>query len=229
MAIQARRRARDPEATRADILDAALTLLSKEGPEAISLSAVATLAGVNRGTAYQHFETRENLVAATLELVSERMFRAVFGDPALIGERNVKEVDMVETTESLATFAMENPDLCRIWLLQLLTLPDPTQDPFWREYAGSIERFAQTELAQPGIDETVFSVLTLAGNFLWPVWARSHSRDAEGRKALAQRFSREMLRLSLHGSLVEENNPAVAKRLADSDDEKPPASLKILK
>lgn len=229
MAIQEKRRARDPEATRADILEAALTLLSKEGPEALSLSAVAVLAGVNRGTAYQHFETRENLVAATLELVSDRMFRAVFGDPELIGERNVEEVDMVATTENLATFSMENPDLCRIWLLQLLTLPDPSQDPFWREYAGSIARFAETELAQPGIDVTVFSVLTLAGNFLWPVWARSHSHEAEERKALAQRISREMLRLSMHGTLVAEKNPDVAKILADGDAESSPTSLKLIK
>ena len=54
MAIQDKRRPRDPEATRADILEAALTLLSKEGPEAVSLSAVAVLAGVNRGTAYHN-------------------------------------------------------------------------------------------------------------------------------------------------------------------------------
>ncbi len=223
MAIQAKRRARDPEATRADILEAALTLLSKEGPEALSLSAVAYLAGVNRGTAYQHFETRENLITATLALVSERMFHAVFGDPALIGERDVSEVDMAATTESLATFAMENPDLCRIWLLQILTLPDPSQDPFWREYAGSIDRFAQTDLAEPDIDVTVFSVLTLAGNFLWPLWARSHSRDAEERKALAKRFSREMLRLSMHGTLIEENNPGVAKLLSGAGAGKAPA------
>lgn len=214
MAIQDKRRARDPEATRADILEAALTLLSKEGPEAISLSAVAVLAGVNRGTAYQHFETRENLVAATLELVSDRMFRAVFGDPDVIGERDVEQVDMVETTLSLANFAMDNPDLCRIWLLQLLTLPDPAQDPFWREYAGSIARFARTNLAEPGIDVDVFSIISLAGNFLWPVWARSHSQSEEERQALAHRFSREMLRLSLHGSLDEAHNPNVAKYLA---------------
>jgi AcrR family transcriptional regulator len=229
MAIQDKRRPRDPEATRADILEAALTLLSKEGPEAVSLSAVAVLAGVNRGTAYQHFETRENLVAATLELVSERMFRAVFGDPDVIGERDVEKVDMVETTESLTTFAMENPDLCRIWLLQLLTLPDPTQDPFWREYAGSIERFARTDLAQPSIDTTVVSVITLAGTFLWPVWARSHSRDEAGRKALADRFSTEMLRLTLRGTLIEKNNPDVVKRVADGAAAKPHASLKLIK
>lgn len=214
MVSEVKRRARDPQATRADILEAALTLLAKDGPEAISLSAVAVLAGVNRGTAYQHFETRENLVAATLEEVSQRMFRAVFGDPELIGERDVAMVDMIATTERMANFAMENTDLCRIWMLQILGLPDPSQDPFWREYAGSIGRFAQTNLAEPGIDVEAWSIISLAGNFLWPIWARAHSQSEEERAQLVRRFVREMLRLSLHGSLDEAHNADVSAWLA---------------
>lgn len=208
-----KRRARDPEATRADILEAALTLLSQGGPEALSLSAVAVKAGVNRGTAYQHFQTREKLVAETLEEVSDRMFRAVFGDPESLGERDVEKVDMVETTARLAGFAMENPDLCRIWFLQMLSLPDPSADRFWREYVGSIGRFAQTPLAKKGIDVEVMSVIFLAGNFLWPVWARSHSQNEQERGALADRFTREVLRLSLYGSVNDAMVPDVVDAL----------------
>lgn len=228
MAIEVKRRARDPEATRADILEAALVLLSQDGPDALSLSAVAVKAGVNRGTAYQHFETREKLVAETLQLVSDRMFEAVFGDPDLIGERDVEKVDMVDTTERLANFAMQNPDLCRIWLLQILTLPDPSQDRFWREYAGSIGRFAQTELAEPGIDVEVWSIISLAGNFLWPVWARSHSQNDEERGVLANRFVREMLRLSLRGTLNEAKVPDVIERIAAADGEGNGGNLRIV-
>lgn len=228
MANGVKRRARDPQATRADILEAALSLLAKDGPEAISLSAVAVLAGVNRGTAYQHFETRENLVAATLEEVSQRMFRAVFGDPEVIGERDVEKVDMVETTERLANFAMQNSDLCRIWMLQLLAMPDPSSDPFWREYAGSIGRFAQTPLAEPGIDVDAWSIISLAGNFLWPIWARSHSQSEEERQALASRFTREMLRLSLHGTLVEAQSATVVARLASENSTPRGVPLRII-
>lgn len=208
------RRPRDPIATRAVILEAACTLLAKHGPDGISLSEVALLAGVNRGTAYQHFADREQLVAAATECVSRQMFRAVFGDPETLGERKIEEIDIVDVTERLAYFAMENPDLCRSWFLQVLSLPDPAQDPFWREYAGSIQRFAQTEFAEPGIDVGVWSVICLAGSFLWPVWARAHSHDEQERKALAQRFSREMLRVSMFGSLNVEKYPQVAAQLS---------------
>jgi AcrR family transcriptional regulator len=64
-------RRRDPTGTRAAILEAARTVLAKDGPEGLSVSQVSQLAGVNRGTAYQHFQTREQLLAATVAWVSE--------------------------------------------------------------------------------------------------------------------------------------------------------------
>lgn len=195
------RRPRDREATRAVILDAASRLLARDGPIGVSLSSVALLAGVNRGTAYQHFETREKLIEETISHVSDRLYRAVLGDPDAHEERRVDQVDMHAVTRNLARFAMDNPELCRVWLLQILAAEDPSQDVFWREYAGSIARFARTELAQPGIDVEVFSILTLAGHFLWPVWAQAHCTDEAEIDALADRFADEMLRLSLHGTV----------------------------
>ncbi|MET0180454.1 MAG: TetR/AcrR family transcriptional regulator [Novosphingobium sp.] len=213
MAEERTRRSRDPAATRSAILEASRALLARDGPDAVRLSAVAQLAGVNRGTAYQHFETREKLMEATTELVSDQMFRAVFGDPDTIGERRVNEVDIVDITERLAVFAMENPELCRIWFLQVLSSIDPSRDRFWREYAGSIARFAESDRARPGIDTEVWSVISLAGYLLWPVWARSHSPSAEECGALTKRFTMEMLRLSMYGTLDPECFPQLRAQL----------------
>lgn len=218
-----KRRSRDPVATREAILEAARALLAKDGPEGISLSEVAALAGVNRGTAYQHFETRENLIAATAEWVSDRMFRDVFGDPETIGERRIEQVDVADTTDRVANFAMDNPELCRIWLLQLLASPDPMADPFWREYEGSLQRFADSDLAEEGVDAEVLSVLMLAGAFLWPIWARSHARSDEERRPLARRLVQECLRLSLYGSMRAERFPQIAERLKNERPVKAPA------
>jgi AcrR family transcriptional regulator len=221
------RRPRDPVATRAALIEAAAALLAKDGPDGVSLSEAAKRAGANRGTAYQHFETREKLVAAATAHVSEQIFRAIFGDPETVGERNVAEVDFVEVTERLAFFAMENPELCRSWFLQVLAMPDPAQDPFWREYAGSIGRFAETDLSEPNIDVEVWSIICLAGNFLWPVWAHAHSRDEIDRKAQAHRFAREMLRLSMHGTLNARKFPHIAARLAAERDDEPHLRLAL--
>jgi len=208
-----KRRPRDPEATREAILEAAGVRLAADGPEGLSLSEVAHLAGVNRGTAYQHFETREKLIKATAEWVSDKLFRAVFGDPDTVGERRVEQVDIAAMTDRLANFAMDNPELCRVWLLQLLSSPDPASDPFWKEYVGSQVRFAQTPLAQPGVDTEVLSVIMLAGAFLWPVWARAHATSEPERRALAGRFAQECLRVSMYGSLRADRFPEIAERL----------------
>src|SRR6476659_4767260 len=88
---QRKRRPRDPAATREAILEAARTRLAIDGPEGLSLSEVAHLAGVNRGTAYQHFETREKLIKATTDWVSDRLFRSVFGDPATVATRRIEQ------------------------------------------------------------------------------------------------------------------------------------------
>jgi AcrR family transcriptional regulator len=206
-------RRRDPTATRAAILDAALTLLARDGAGAVSLSGVAQLAGVNRGTAYQHFETREKLIAATIAWVSDKMFRAVFGDAERLKNRRLDDVDMVETTERMAGFAIDNPELCRMWLLQVLASDDPSTDRFWREFAGSIGRFAGTHFAEPDIDVEVLSIIALAGSFLWPIWARAKQCSDTEKQALAQRFAREMLRLCMYGSLNAEALPQVATYL----------------
>lgn len=208
-----KRRPRDPEATREAILEAALTRLAADGPEGLSLSEVAHLAGVNRGTAYQHFETREKLIKATADWVSDKLFRAVFGDPDTIGERQVEQVDIAAMTDRLASFAMDNPELCRVWLLQVLSLEDPSSDPFWKEYVGSQMRFARTTLAQPDVDTEVLSVIMLAGAFLWPVWGRAHAAGERERRALARRFAQECLRVSMFGSLRADRFPEIAERL----------------
>jgi AcrR family transcriptional regulator len=210
MAEKRARRKRDPERTREAILEAAREVLAQDGKEGLSVAQVAQRAGVNRGTAYQHFQTREQLIEATAAWVSDKLHRAVFGDPAVSLDRPVKSADIEAVNEYLAAFAMENPELGRIWLFELLSSSRPDRDPFWRQYASRFERFAKTEAAQPGLDIEVLSVLFLAGHFLWPVWARAHARSAKERQQMMQRFTREVLRLNLHGTLR-------AEKFADLD------------
>jgi AcrR family transcriptional regulator len=202
------RRRRDPDNTRNAILDAASTLLAKNGPEGLSVSQVAQLAKVNRGTAYQHFQTREQLLEATTAWVSEKLSRAVFGDGTTTGMMDPREV-----AEHLAVFAMENPELGRAWMFEVLNSNRPSGDPFWNQYKSRLEQFANSEYAQPGIDVEVHSVMVLVGAFLWPVWARSHTRTAKERRDMAQRYSREALRLALHGSMRPDKFPALDAKL----------------
>jgi len=207
------RRKRDPEGTREAILEAAREVLAQDGKEGVSVAQVAQRAGVNRGTAYQHFQTREQLIEATAAWASERLYRTVFGDPDVASKQAVGTVNVEGVMEHLAEFAMENPEIGRVWLFELLTSRRPADDPFWQKFVSNLERFTKTDLAQPGVDVEVLSVLVLAGSFLWPVWARAHARTAKERQQMSKRFSRELLRLSLHGTLRPEKYPGLEAKL----------------
>jgi AcrR family transcriptional regulator len=206
------RRRQDPERTHAAILEAACELLAKDGQEGLSVSQVAQLAKVNRGTAYQHFQTREQLLAATTTWVSEKLRRAVFGDAPLTA-RTATLGDAQGVAQRMAEFAMENPALGRVWLFELLASSRPAADPFWNQFKTSLEKFAQSEQAQPGIDVDVHAVMVLIGTLLWPVFVRADSRSAKDRRQLVERFSNEMLRLSLQGTMRPEKFPELDAHL----------------
>ncbi|MGO9933310.1 MAG: TetR/AcrR family transcriptional regulator [Steroidobacteraceae bacterium] len=204
---------RDPLGTREAILKAAREVLARDGKEGLSVAQVAQRAGVNRGTAYQHFKTREELIEATAVWVSEALYHATFGDPEVAPDQSIMHISVDGLTHHLANFAMENPELGRIWLFELLSSRRPASDAFWRQYETNLALFATTENAQPGIDTEVASVIMLAGCFLWPVWARSHARTAKERQQMAARFAREVIRMCMHGTLRPEKYPDIDAKL----------------
>ena len=57
---------------RVEILEAAIAILAKDGSDGLSVLQFVRLAGINWGGAlrYQYFSTREDLVKATAESVS---------------------------------------------------------------------------------------------------------------------------------------------------------------
>jgi AcrR family transcriptional regulator len=207
---KAKSRRRDPIGTREAILEAAREILAHDGKEGLRVSKVANRAKVNRGTAYQHFQSREQLVEATAESVSEKMYEAVYGSLRIVNQG--ADSDTVRgVTEHLADFAMENPELSRAWLFELLSSQRPASDRFWREFESSFEQLAKTEYARSHIDTEVVSVLMLGGIFLWPIWARAHARNAQERQQMTQRLAREVLRLSMYGTLIPERFPVLEK------------------
>jgi len=215
---------RDPEATRELILKAARELMSRDGAEGLSVVEVARHAGVNRGTAYHHFQTREQLVDAAADWVSDTLHDAVLDDIILASHRAAEAVNVEAVIGQLAEFAMRNPELGRVWLYELLNSRQPANDKFWRTYKTMMERFAESDEAQPGIDVEVHSIVMLAGTFLWPVWVRAHARTAKERQEMTERFTREIVRLTLHGTLRPEKFAALAARMSEPESQRPTLS-----
>ena len=216
-----KRRVRNPDATREAILKAARTVLAEDGPDGLKVSRVAHLAGVNRGTAYQHFQTREDLAKATAESVGHQLSIALFGsEDETVEVPPPAEQPVTQYIERLAKFAVENPELGRVWLFETLAAKDPSEDLFFKQFRGALEQLTDSEVGQNGVDTEALAVILLAGYFLWPVWVRSHSHNAEEQGQMAHRLSREVLRLSMYGVFKPEFYPQLVE-LLEKDDGQP--------
>ncbi|GIX31306.1 MAG: hypothetical protein KatS3mg124_1778 [Porticoccaceae bacterium] len=203
---------RDPESTRAAILEAAKRVLAREGREGLSVSAVAKQAGVDRGTVHRHFQGKEELLRATLDWVGRQLLQAVYGpEEAPFGGRiegpltqaHLPRVirGMAEFNVRLAEFAVDNPEIGRIWLFDVLSRENPQEDAFYHRFLRGLEQLAASEVAERNIDVEVLAVLMLTAYFMWPVWVGAHAKGPRARRQMARRFAGEVLRLSMHGVL----------------------------
>lgn len=195
-------------------------MLAESGQEGVSFAEVARLAGVDRGTAHRHFHNREELLKATAKLVSDQLFKVVFGEDANGPDHKFSgSSDIMEKNRRLITFGMNNPELCRVWLFEIMSSEDPAADPFWKAFQGSYAAFSESDSAEKGMNADVLAIIMLASSFIWPIWVRSHAKTDRERKTLAQSFSDECLRLSMYGSLKAGHFPEIAKYLQGT---KPP-------
>jgi AcrR family transcriptional regulator len=163
-------------------------MMAEHGPQGLTLSDVARRAGVNRGTAYQHFATRDSLIAAVLE-ATFRSTKATLdaGAPDTLDawiERTVR-------------YMVEHPDLVRLSLFRLLGgVPNPRED-LWADYLGRVRTLVRGPGGQPDADADMLAVILLGGTLLWSI--RVHT-GAEPRSS-TERYLREVKRLLLFGAI----------------------------
>ena len=207
------RRSRDPRATRDAILTATLSRLASSGPAGVSLVDVAADAKVNRSTVYEHFRNRENLIDRTRAWISHKLYRAVFANVTSLGERPFERIDQLVLNERLTTFAMDNPEACRVWLMQVVSLPDPNDDPFWAEYVGAVLHFSRTECAQDNIDAEALAFIILSSAFLWPMFVRNRRTGRRQLREAAGRYLHECVRMGLYGIIRPECFPEVVHQV----------------
>lgn len=191
----------DAKSSRKTLLTAACELFAERGPEALTVVAVAKRAGLNRSTAYQHFENRQKLVQAVAGVFAEEV-REMFREPRSFGE----QVDF------FVHYFEDRPDIARLWMFQLLTEQGATAAG-WSDYVGSLERLAEGPRSQPGIDAEMLGVIGMASALVWSLMARQRSDSGAGARAETDRFARELKRLFLFGALRPEEWPELAAQL----------------
>lgn len=152
-------------ATRARLLESAVTCLAEQGWAASTVTVVAEHAGVSRGAAQHHFPTREALFLAALEHVTQ-----VRGEElaAQVGRAAAppRTVDVVELVFNLCAGELFRAALM-LWVAaasepELRAQVIPLEARMGREIHRVVVELLGVDEARPGVRETVQATLDLA-------------------------------------------------------------------
>jgi AcrR family transcriptional regulator len=184
------------EARRADyhvyrtrLLDAARALIAESGPTALSVSAVARRAGVNRSTAHAHFGTRAELIVAV---------KRAYQKPAVDILSRHGSID--EWLEQVVSRLESVPGMSRLLLHDLLEGDGPDREG-WGQYVEWMRDIANERGREGGPDPEFMALMLTALNLLWPVLAEWHYE--EGKLPRAKVELAEQVRRLLMGGFID--------------------------
>jgi AcrR family transcriptional regulator len=86
--------------TRAELLDAASTVIRRDGPQALTLAAVAAEAGVSKGGLLYHFKSKRELLDALVARWMDDFERDIDAAPGSFPERYVRASDGAKAEEA---------------------------------------------------------------------------------------------------------------------------------
>jgi AcrR family transcriptional regulator len=184
-------------ATRARLLEAAITCLAELGYHASTVAVVAERAGVSRGATQHHFPTRDALFTAALEHVTQTRaeeLRRELGD--LSGDRP-STAQVVDMTFSLYSGTLFRAALA-LWVAAaaepgLREQIVPLEARIGREIHRVVVGLLGVDEREPGVRETVQATLDLARGL---GLANLLTDDSRRRNRIAAQWAR-MLELAI--------------------------------
>jgi AcrR family transcriptional regulator len=178
--------------THQQMIDTAVRLISQKGAEALSNAAVARAMGINRTTVYYHFDSREALLKAVRIWSAEQLSRA-FSQQAPQHQR----IDFI------THFVLENPELIKLWIEELLAPGDIRQSyPFWDALVSGIKSSSAGKGSHAAVDAEVYSVMLLTSAIIGPRVFRNRVAPQEDTESIVRRFREERQRLLRQEALL---------------------------
>ncbi len=188
------RRNRGYSGTHEKMIETAVRLVSEKGIDSLSIAGLARAMGVNRTTIYYHFESREALLVEVRRWSSEQLTKA-FSLAAPQQER----------IDYLTRFVLENPELIKLWIEDLVSGSDIHQSyPLWDELVAGIKSLAQGSSSAEPVDAEVFCINLLLGAIIGPRVFHNSIRPDQDVATIVERFRREWQRLLRQESLLDE-------------------------
>lgn len=177
----ARPRIRNPELTRARLLQATVELLAQKGADGLSIKEAASLAKVSRGVAYQHFEHREHLLREAKQWMTERVLESIQQNDASSAD------DILLHTTRLI---LQNRDAATLLVSDGIAGRDLAPDhPITQMIQLSLKSMQETGQARADIDVEILSYIFLGMTSTLVMLSRLPDTNAD---ELARRFANEL-------------------------------------
>lgn len=160
---------------------------------------------MNRGTAYQHFRTREDLLNAVKHWFAAELKR-MLSQSGPTGAR----------MDTLVGFLAEHRELARLWLFALLGEGRDESYDGWQQFLSVVRGLAAGETTQEGVDAEMLARILVSAAMIWSLWAVKLADSEDDAHALTERFNRELKRLLLFGFLREEHWPDLVHSLKEN-------------
>ncbi len=173
-------RIRNPELTRARLLQATVEILAQKGPDGLSLKDAANLAQVSRGVAYQHFEDRDHLLREAKEWITARLLESIQAKD----DSGATDV-LLHTTR----LVLQNRDAATLLIADGMAGRDLSpKHPIHQLIRYSLQRMQAAGEARADLDLDILSYIFLGMTSTLIMLSRLPDSDPE---ELAQRFARE--------------------------------------
>ncbi|MEM7479864.1 MAG: TetR family transcriptional regulator [Acidobacteriota bacterium] len=194
---------RDPEATRAAILDAAEAVFVEKGFADTATSAIARQAGVTKSLIHHHFGSKE----ALWEEIKTRRFSRYAEEQHAMIERSSPSAELLrQSLEFYFRFLQDNPELVRLMLWRHLER-DPTAETFEQMTQAGVRTIeASQEAGELRSDVSARSILFLflAASEHWfqardPYLTALCCSPADGSED--ERYLQDMLKIFFEGVL----------------------------
>lgn len=178
--------------THESLIETAVRLIADRGVDALSLSALARAAAVNRTTVYYHFKDRDALVEAVKQWSAEQMVQAFH-----------KDVPQAARIDYVTGFVLDNPDLIRLWIEDFTSPGDiRTCYKHWDALVTGVE--AHFAAIAPGetVDAEVYCVHLLTAAYVGPLVFRTRVAPEASNEDIIRRFREEQQRVLRRDGLL---------------------------
>lgn len=196
---------RNPQQTRARLLQAAVDLAADEGSAGVSMKAAARRAHLSRGAAYQHFKDSGHMLSAAKRWISDRL---------AAGVETIGVLPLEDRVRNSALDMLNNPEAAKLLIADALSEDGRAHRRIFNMVLESLNQFKANGIVRADVDAEVLTYISLASNVA--ALMLHYARRKDSNELTADRFAKEWVALLRRGLFSKSHGrrPSASKEAA---------------